>query len=108
MTGPLLQLLPAALGGTDFENRTWGRSYSGTTTHRANTWVDVSGSGLLVAVHENSNLNGVAVQVDGGPILGFAGNVYWEPLLILPFKTGLKVTGDVAVGSTSGLWYLLD
>jgi hypothetical protein len=97
-------------GGTSFEDKTVNIRSATQASHTTYTWVNVTGSGLLLGVVTISG-NEVRVQLDGGSIYQMttnntSGAQYWP--MFLKFTGALKVS---SAGSTTGqafAVYLLD
>lgn len=104
--------------GTDFANKTFGRSPDASGSHQANTLVDILGSGWLLAVFNNYPTNSagwaLSVQVDGGVVRRFDvisdsdRYLFGTAWLMLRFETSLKVTADSAASDVRDVMYLLD
>ena len=68
--GPVVQTLPPAQGGgVKIESMNRNDGGGDTSTHAANTWFDITGSGIfMVAYNATSDSVPLRIQVDEAPI----------------------------------------
>lgn len=104
----------AAGGGVDWDEKTV-QSGCDSTTHRANTHVNITGSGYLMGIWSHIDASW-AIQVDGGDIwhvytfvssnnVGSTGG--GNPNTIR-FNTSLQITNTAAASSQNQVWVVTD
>lgn len=78
-------------------------------SHQTYTYIDITGSGLLVAFRLTTGWAfDMRVQVDGGDIFQARFGIYKALIpFLLPFKSSLKVTADVNVPLSTSDYYQL-